>query len=193
MAVSVCLRLLLVTLPGSSQVPLLIRGLALQAGLACCNAALQCPACPSTSTFCHLWGPVCAEVLQLTPELLGLRPGAGQGAGFSQHQQRPGHLALMPLLGQMQELRAKVVAAAADLASLAVQVDAAVLHAVLDSDGRSPSCRSRLIPGALDVVEVASTARRSSRAALPCGPRWQAAGIASCLARWLLWQLSWHP
>jgi hypothetical protein len=32
MAVGMCLRLLLVTLPGSSQVPLLIRGLALQVG-----------------------------------------------------------------------------------------------------------------------------------------------------------------
>jgi hypothetical protein len=67
---------------------------------------------------------VCAEVLHLTPELLGLQACAGQGTGFSQHQQQqqPGRLALMPLLGQMQELRSKVVAAAADLASLAIQV-----------------------------------------------------------------------
>jgi hypothetical protein len=65
---------------------------------------------------------VCAEVLQLTPELLGLQPCANQGTGFSQHQQLPGRLALMPLLSQMQELRGKVVAAAADLAALAIQV-----------------------------------------------------------------------
>jgi hypothetical protein len=38
MAVGMCLRLLLVTLPGSSQVPLLIRGLALQVRLARCCA-----------------------------------------------------------------------------------------------------------------------------------------------------------
>jgi hypothetical protein len=40
MAVGVCLRLLLVTLPGSSQVPLLIRGLALQVRLAACCCRL---------------------------------------------------------------------------------------------------------------------------------------------------------
>jgi hypothetical protein len=60
-----------------------------------------------------------------------------------------------------------------------LQVDAAVLHAVLDREGASPSCTSRLIPGALDIVEVAV----NSKAEFTCSPAlWRAlAGCGHCI------------
>lgn len=93
-----------------------------QVGLGLCSAALQSPSCPSTAAFCHLWGPVCADVLVVTAEALGLQASSqGQGPSLQQHR-APGVLQLMPLLGRMEELRAKVVRAAADLVALAIQV-----------------------------------------------------------------------
>jgi hypothetical protein len=60
-----------------------------------------------------------------------------------------------------------------------LQVDAAVLHAVLDRDGTSPSCKSRLIPGALDAVELAV----NNKADFTCSPAlWAAlAGCGHCI------------
>jgi hypothetical protein len=60
-----------------------------------------------------------------------------------------------------------------------LQVDAAVLHAVLDTDGTTPSSRSRLIPGTLDVIEVAV----NNQAEFTCSPAlWAAlAGCGHCI------------
>lgn len=96
-----------------------------------------------------------AELLQLTPELLGLAPSASQGSGFRQHQQQPGRLALLPLLGQMQELRGKVVAAAAELAALAIQVRPLAcmpsMHMIV-----KPSCQQLCVHIHLDSLIAAS-------------------------------------
>lgn len=97
--------------------------LVLQAGLNCCMAALQSPSCPGTATFSHLWGPVCADVLYVQPEQQHSQQSQwGTAAGELKQHQAPGLVKLIPLMGQMDELRRKVVHAAADVVALALQV-----------------------------------------------------------------------
>jgi hypothetical protein len=151
-ALNTCVRLLLVQLPGSTSVPLLIRGLAMEAGLAACRAALLSPCSTGSAMLCHLWGPVCAEALLLPPLTLPPCPPAphegvaGQGAAattaaapLQQHQTRlVTHL--IPQLAGMQELRDRIVVAAAELVTLALQVCAEGMCQLCDAAPCSAVC-----------------------------------------------------
>lgn len=63
---------------------------------------------------------MCADVLYLPAEQQQ-SPWGNTAGGYKQHQ-APGLVRLMPLLDQMDELRKKVMGAAADLVALALQV-----------------------------------------------------------------------
>lgn len=89
----------------------------LQAGLAVCFSALQCPRCPGTAVFAHLWGPVAAALLVVPQDQYS----SLQGAALQQHQ-APGILQMLPFLRQMSDLQDRITEAAAGLVATALQV-----------------------------------------------------------------------